>query len=248
MPQELACTCTLCGVEARLLSELSLTDSFTVRALLASHASLAPHSSIPDLLSHLRNLPPDGRSDDLLQVLLRLRLTRASLVEPLLVLAFLPLLHRTVHLVVKQQFSLSQEDTAQQALSFFLEFLRSDEMRVRRSHFAFAISREVKRQVFTWADRESRKIALLDNLNAELPAPSDEHFSLERLTALRHFLHRCVTSGMLTDSDLHLLVEFKLNGGNARELGGFNGTSANAVRQRLKRLLARLRQATHETR
>jgi len=235
-------------MEARLLSEVSLTDSFAIRALLASHASLAPYSSIPDLLTHLRNLPPDGRSDDLLRVLLTLRLTHASLVEPLLVLAFLPLLHRTVHLVVKQQFTLSQEDTAQQALSFFLEFLRSDEMRVRRSHFAFAISRELKRRLFTWADRESRKIAMLDNLNAELPVPSHEHFSLERLTELRHFLHRCVASGMLTDSELHLLVQFKLNGGNARELGGFNGTSANAVRQKLKRLLARLRQAADRTR
>jgi hypothetical protein len=51
-----------------------------------------------------------------------------------------------------------------------------------------------------------------------------------------------MTKGMLTDVKLHLLVEFKLNGGNAAELGAFNGTSANAVPQKLKGLLARLRQ------
>src|SRR6267378_1189473 len=44
---------------------------------------------------------------------------------------------------------------------------------------------------------------------------------------------------MLTDVELHLLVEFKLNGGNAAELGAFNGTSANAVRQKLKRTTLR---------
>jgi hypothetical protein len=243
MPQELACSCTLCGIEAQLLSELALTDPVAIRELLDTHPLLAPYSSIPELLSQLRNLPPDGRSDDLLRALFALRLSQTRLVEPLLVLAFFPMLHRTVHLVTKQQFALSPEDTAQEALSFFLEFVRSHEMCNRRSHFAFAIAREVKRHVFTWAERESRRIALLDELNGELQVPPDEHSSLERLTDLRHFLHRCVTNGMLTNAELDSLVEFKLNGGSAKEIGGFNGTSANAVRQKFKRLLARLRRA-----
>lgn len=245
MPRELACSCTLCDIETHLLSELPVTDPIAVRKMLASHPSLACYSSISNLLSHLRDLPPDDRSDDLLRALFTLHASRSSLVEGLLILAFFPLLHRTVHLVTKQQFLLPPEDTAQQALSFFLEFIRSNDFRNRRSHFAFAISREVKRHVFSWAERESRKIALLDNLSGEIRAPFDEHSSLERLTQLRHFLHRCVTKRMLTDAELHLLVEFKLNGGNARELGGFNGTSANAIRQKLKRLLARLRRAAH---
>jgi hypothetical protein len=243
MPQELACSCTLCGIEAQLLSELALTDPVAIRQLFASHPFLSQHSSVLDLLSHLKTLPPDGRSDDLLRALFALRLRQTRLVEPLLVLAFVPMLHRTVHLVTKQQFALSPEDTAQEALSFFLEFVRSHEMCNRRSHFAFAIAREVKRHVFTWAERESRRIALLDELNGELQLPPDEHSSLERLTDLRHFLHRCVTNGMLTNAELHSLVEFKLNGGNANEIGVFNGTSANAVRQKFKRLLARLRLA-----
>jgi hypothetical protein len=248
MPQELACRCTLCDIEARLVSELALIDQQTVRDMFSSHSSLLSHPSIPSLLSHLRNLRSHDESDSLLRGLLALRVKHSSLGEPLLVLAFLPLLHRTVHLVTNQQFALSPEDTAQQALSFFLEFMCSSDLRNRSSHIAYAVAREVKRHVFTWAERESRTIAVLDELSGEIPAPSSEHYSLERLTELRHFLRRCVSNGVLTDAEMHSLVEFKLNGGNAWELGAFDGISPNAVRQKLKRLLARLRRIAQHSR
>jgi hypothetical protein len=50
-----------------------------------------------------------------------------------------------------------------------------------------------------------------------------------------------VTKGLLTDSELDLLIQFKLDGNNGEKLGETNGTSSNAVRQRLKRLLTKLR-------
>jgi hypothetical protein len=167
--------------------------------------------------------------------------SHALLVEGLLVLTFLPVLHRTVRLVATRQLGLLPEDIAQEALSFFLGFLHSDELRNRRSHFAFAISRELKRHIFTWARRESRKAAALDDLNGETLTALNVHFPFERLTQLRHLLHRAVTKGMLTSAELNMLLEFKLNGGTGSGPGGFNGTSPNAVRQKLKRLLAKLR-------
>ena len=248
MPQELACRCTLCDIEARLNFELALVDPKSVREMLSSHSSLLPHCSISGLLSHLRNLRSDAESDSLLQGLLALRLKHSSLVEPLLILAFLPLLHRTVHQVTNRQFALSPEDTAQQALSFFLELLHSADMRNRRSHLAYAVAREIKRHVFSWAQRESRTMAPLDDLYGEIPAPAYELSSLERLTQLRHFLRRCVSRGMLTDAELDSLVESKLNGGNLAELGALDGISPNAVRQKLKRLLAKLRRIAHNHR
>ena len=78
--------------------------------------------------------------------------------------------------------------------------------------------------------------------------PSYELSSLERLAQLRHFLRRCVSRGMLTEAELHSLVESKLNGGNAGELGALDGISPNAVRQKLKRLLAKLRRLAHDHR
>jgi len=46
---------------------------------------------------------------------------------------------------------------------------------------------------------------------------------------------------MLADSELDLLIEFKLDGNTGEELAALNGSSSNAVRQRFKRLLAKLR-------
>jgi hypothetical protein len=37
------------------------------------------------------------------------------------------------------------------------------------------------------------------------------------------------------------LIEFKLNGANGEEFADLNGTSSNAIRQKLKRLVAKLR-------
>ncbi len=113
-------------------------------------------------------------------------------------------------------------------------------MQARQSHFAFAISRAVKRQVFEWARREQMKDLLLNHVSDIFdPVAVEEPF--ERHAQLRHFLHRCVTRGDLSDAELDLLIQFKLEGANGEDFESFNGNASNAVRQRLKRLLAKLR-------
>jgi len=67
----------------------------------------------------------------------------------------------------------------------------------------------------------------------------DEAF--ERHSLLRHFLHRCVTKRLITDSELNLLIDFKLEGGSLDIENGSDGNSTNATRQKLKRLLQKLR-------
>ena len=114
-------------------------------------------------------------------------------------------------------------------------------MATRRSHFAFAIAREVKRHIFEWAKRESTKAALLDHADVEATVFIEPENSFEQYALLRHFLHRCVTKGVLADSELNLLIQFKLDGNTGEELAALNGSSSNAVRQRFKRLLAKLR-------
>jgi hypothetical protein len=59
--------------------------------------------------------------------------------------------------------------------------------------------------------------------------------SFERASLLRHFFARAVRGGTLTPGELNLLVQFKLEG------GAENGAFSNAERQRLKRLLGKLR-------
>jgi DNA-directed RNA polymerase specialized sigma24 family protein len=246
MPLEIHCDCTLCNVEAGLLAQLARTDTNAVGELFSPFPTLFEHPSVSGLLLHLRMSPADARSDGLLREMFELRKTNASFVENMLVLIFLPMLHRTIRRVSRQQPSLTEEDITQQALSFLLQFLHSAELETRQSHFAFAISRGVKRQLFEWTSRESAKTAILSHPESERLFALAIEDSFERYTFLRHFLHRCVTRGLLADSEVELLIQFKLDGNTGDELAALNGSSSNAVRQRFKRLLAKLRRLARE--
>jgi hypothetical protein len=231
MPLEIICGCALCEMEPRLLASLAVGGE--------SSLPLA-YQSVADLVRLLRASPAHAESDALLSELCKLRPARPMFIDSLLVLVFVPMLHRTVRRVAIWQPQLDEEDIVQQVLSALLEFLRSDEMRVRRSHFAFAIARAVKRQVFAWAAREGTKEAIFDR-GGDVFSPVAVEDIFERHAQLRHFLHGCVTRGVLTENELNLLIQFKLEGAS-KGLHASNGnSSSNATRQKLKRLLAKLR-------
>jgi DNA-directed RNA polymerase specialized sigma24 family protein len=241
MPLGVSCGCTLCSIETRLLSDLASTEAQAFGGLFCEFDALRHHSSVRSLLSDLKTSPADLRSDTLLAELLAARSLAGAFVEGLLVLAFLPMLHGTVRRVARQQPGLEQEDIAQQALSFLLRYLGSGDLRTRESHFAFVISRAVKRELFEWANRESGKAGLPNHDDGKTLATLPVEDPFERYVVLRHFLNRCVTEGQLTEEEINLLVDFKLNGTSGMEFADFNGSSLNAVRQRLKRLVAKLR-------
>jgi hypothetical protein len=238
MPLEIVCDCTLCHIEGHLLESLTRARGDTSVEPVQFDRLLHSSSDIADLLSPLRASPADASSDELLRKLFSMRASRPEFIESLLILAFVPMMHRTIRRVVRYQPALSEEDVTQQTLSYLLHYLRSDEMRTRRTHFAFAISRAVKRQVFAWAQREGIRDALLDR-GIEILVPIEASF--ERHAQLRHFLHCCVTRGKLTESELDLLIRFKLEGINGDDFDASNGTTSNAFRQKLKRLLSKLR-------
>jgi DNA-directed RNA polymerase specialized sigma24 family protein len=241
MPLATTCDCTLCKIEVRLFSDLSLTEEKTLGELLPASPPLHWYSSVSALLLHLRTSNADAHSDELLRELLAARASTPAFIESLLVLAFLPMLHRTIRRVAKHHPGLSQEDVTQQLLSILLQFLRSKELASRQSHFAFAISRAVKRNVFAWANREGGQNGITDHVAGELLGALAVDDPFEQYALLRHFLHRCATKGLLTDAELDLLIQFKLDGGNEKDACRSAACSSNAVRQRLKRLLAKLR-------
>src|SRR5438445_5844277 len=238
MPRETTCACSVCEMELRLLASLA-DEAFLA---FTESSQLQGHSSVADLVRLLRTAPAHSQSDGVLGELLKGRAARPSFIDSLLLLVFVPMLHRTVRRVVMWQPLLAEEDVVQHALGVLLEFLRSDDMRVRQSHFAFAISRAVKRQVFAWAAREGMKQALVNHAGDAFPPLVIEE-PIERYAQLRHFLHRCAARGDLTYSEWDLLIQFKLEGlHNGEDLHASNGnSSSNAVRQKLKRLLAKLR-------
>ncbi len=235
------CHCSLCNIEVRLRADLTLAEDDVFQELLSVSNGLREFPSVPSLLSYLKTAPADTRSDELLQELFAARTINPGFIESLLVLAFLPMLHGTIRHVAKHQPGFLVEDIAQQTLCVLLQFLRSDELRARQSHFAFAISRAVKRQVFEWANRECGQNGVMNHGNGELLSALVVEEPFERYALLRHFLHRFMTKGLLSDSELDLLIQFKLNGNNGEQLGDSNGTSSNALRQKLKRLLTKLR-------
>lgn len=233
----ISCDCTLCSIELQLLRDLYHAEREALGELFSPSEPLRAYRSSSSLLSDLKSSPADERSDRLLLELFAVRASNPAITECLLILTFLPMLHGVVRRVSRQQPELSPEDISQQALSFLLQYLQSEELQARQSHFAFAISRAVKRQVFEWASRESGKARLTNHCDAEVLGLLAFEQPCERYALLRHFLWRCVTRGLLTDTELHLLIDRT----NGEEFADCNGTSSNAVRQRLKRLLAKLR-------
>jgi hypothetical protein len=184
--------------------------------------------------------PVDAQSDRLLGELFRREAADSDLAEKLLVLVFVPVLHRTIRRVALYQPFLSEEDITQQALACLLEVLRSKEILNRKSHYAFAISRALKRRIFEWGRREGENSRRLETgQESRLSLVTLDNF--ERQAELHHFFCRCVERGDLNDGEIELLIRFKLEGASPKKLLFMTGDSSNAVRQKMKRLLAKLR-------
>jgi len=235
------CRCLLCRIETQLTAELaSSVEGYD--ALRGSTASgLRAFASPFHLLSHLKATQAGPSSDELFRELLAARAVEPQFVEMLMIVAFVPVLHGTVRRIAKQQLHLTRADITQQALSVFLQVLRSEQIEKRQSHFAFAISRAVKRQLFEWAGREGAVHGPARGEEGQAAVQLIDDESMERHAVLRHFLHRCIAKGFLGDSELDLLIQIKLDGNSGEEIAESNSTTSNAVRQRMKRLLAKLR-------
>jgi hypothetical protein len=235
------CCCLLCRIEKQLLAEVaSYASEYEILAK-SSANGLRTFSSPFELLSHLKTTHADSSADYLYRDLLAARAANPQFVEALMIVAFVPVLHGTVRRIAKQQTHLARADITQQALSVFLQVLRSEPLQVRRSHVVYAISRSLKRQLFEWAGREgiAHGPARSDELKAAAQLIDEE--SMERHALLSHFLQSCVSGGFLGDAELDLLVQVKLDGNTGEEIAESNEITSNAVRQRMKRLLAKLR-------
>src|ERR1700692_1922732 len=105
MPLGTACGCTLWHIEVRLLQSLSRAGGVTFPDV-AEPSRLRTYTSVSDLLLPLRASPANARSDELLRELFRMRGARPAFIESLLVLAFVPMLHRILRRVVQYQLAL----------------------------------------------------------------------------------------------------------------------------------------------
>lgn len=243
------CDCLICQLEANFIAELSDGRSDEEFRLFAASSPIL--SGFPDALELVRKLQDHDNheqnpsSDEILLDLLgggNDPLFRAMW-QRLLLLVFIPTVHRTTSQIVTAFPSLTRDDTAQHLFAALLEFLHSKDLRSRRSHFGFTIARKIRRSAFRWAIRESHR-SLRDETDGKSAAALEAHPSDHDPYAhilLRQFLDNCQRRGWLSRSERELLTQFKLDGVSCTELARRNGHSAIAIRHRIQRLLDRLR-------
>jgi hypothetical protein len=245
------CRCLLCQLEFHLKQQLREARHNQVYSIMVSScSSLSGFLSPFALAGHLRACRSNGNgshpADAILHEMLHVRAKnlRETLLRDALLLAFIPVLHSTARQIARLHPSLVGNDTAQHLVLTFLETLDSPDLLARTSHLAFAISRHVRRSVFSWAEREARSPGNgeWDQYLSEAAVTPDVADSFERVAELHHFLFRCQRDGLLTGPDLELLVHIKLEG-NLEESNGVRLEYSNALRQKIKRLLSKLREA-----
>jgi DNA-directed RNA polymerase specialized sigma24 family protein len=235
------CDCLVCRLEASLIAELSDNrnrEQFRLFSL--SSRTLSAFSGPLDLIRKLHDFNNNtGNSDEILLELLRQ--SSGALLRPLLqkllLLVFVPTVHRTTSQVAATFPSLTRDDIAQHLFIVLLEILDSSEMAARHSHLAFTISRKMRRGAFRWAIRESRGYHPHETDSAGPPFMEIETGD----EMLQEFLDSCQQRGWLSTEERRLLTQFKLEGVSGPELSLRSGHSAVAVRHRVHRILSRLR-------
>jgi DNA-directed RNA polymerase specialized sigma24 family protein len=243
------CDCLICQLEARLIAELSddrSREEFRFFAVSSRILSAFPTASA--LIQKLRDPDNNDQNPSSDEVLLDL-LSRYNGVtsrpewQQVLLLVFIPTIHRTTTQITGTFPSLTRDDTAQHLFAVLLEYLHSHELRSRCSHLGFTIARKIRRSGFRWAIRESRR-AFPDETDG-IPTvilemdvgDEDSHADI----LLQQFLDDCERRGWLSFEERDLLTRFKLEGVSGPELARHSGRSAVAIRHRIQRLVDRLR-------
>jgi hypothetical protein len=238
MSERPCCGCSLCRIETELLAEfLDCSRQESCRRILASAPELAVFSGLGPLLEHLRLRRDTSSTDAILRTLLQAkRVFRDGTAERIVLLAFFPHIHAAVRSVLRRYPQLSPEDTSQNVLQSLLPFLDSEQLQARQAYLGFAIARRVKRAAFEWAEHELRSFVF--EPAADTMALKGSGDSFERLVLLRHFLDLAVRRGVLNAGELDLLIQCKLGNGPDDDAPDAH---SNAHRQRLKRLVLKLR-------
>jgi DNA-directed RNA polymerase specialized sigma24 family protein len=250
------CDCLVCRLEASLIAELGEGGASSECTLLAASSSAL--SCFPSPLDLVRKLHTheDGKhnstADALLSELLKQSASAGfrSVCQRLLLLVFIPTIHRTASHVRAAFPSIARDDASQHIVCAFLEFLDSEELQTHGSHVAFFIARKLRRHAFRWAIQESRG-AVPEEVGGDQITEVEDVVGEEPLYAevlLKQFLDNCQKMGWLSLEERTLLVRFKIEGLTCEELAGRNGHAAAAVQHRIQRLLERLRRLAHQTR
>jgi hypothetical protein len=244
------CTCTICDIEKYIELELALHENHAIyRQIIAGKPILAGFPTVFDLVTSVHACR-DAKDGTTFPDLIFTQLLSGSdatdhweYVEKVLILVFIPTAHAAVRHASRHYQFLAREDLSQVALTTLIQCLRSRAWQARRSHFGFSVARKLRRSLFQWARGEfeaTSQFAARRIGEGFLSAQTAEE-SFERHAMLRHFLNLCQQRAHLSPAEINLLIDLKLEETIHLGVSTPQDRTSNPSRQRLKRLMTKLR-------
>lgn len=256
MKENLKCNCAICSVERHLFVSVAKPPGAERFLKLAATSPVLTNFTNALALVHHLHAQKDGdyRPPSVSQVLGALIQAGPEIRDPemsqsVLVLAFMPAIHRTYRETRAWFQDIPTDDIAQQILLFFLELAASAPVGLLSGQLSFALARSLRRNMLRWARRQ--QLMLMDRQRfAEERAKQDEphengHF--ESISLLRDFLDYSVRTGILSEFERDLLIKVKVDGFAAKEVVDRHTVlSPKAVHVRIQRIMKRLQDAAWE--
>ena len=253
MNKENHCRCVVCQLERSLLNSLSTQAARTHFQALACNYPILNHFDSPaDVISqlheherveHVNHKAWNGILHALVDSIANR--TAEDIGQQLLLLAYMPAIHKAYVEVCQQFPTLAAEDVAQQAALVLLEAARSPAMRSQNGYLPVALARDFHKRLIRWALGETRWSAQIQE--EPIDVPGSPNASFEDVATLEAFFQQAQEDGLLSDAECDLLLKLKYEGFEAKEMAEVLGTdplnSHRRLHRKLQTILTRLQRA-----
>jgi len=253
MRENLNCHCHICRVERHLFTAVEQfpgPDRF--RKITTVSPVLATFGDARTLIGHLHaQKRGEYRSPSPSEVLRAIIEAGRDIGDPemsqsVLVLAFMPTIHRTYREIRAWFQELCTEDIAQQTFLLFLELAASTAAGLLGGQLSFALARSLHRNTLRWARREQLMLFEEDRFREEqqrAAEPSEDAY-FEPVSLLEDFLDYCVSKVIISAFERALLLKIKVDGFVAKEAADTHTVlSPKAVHMRIQRIMKKLQEA-----
>jgi DNA-directed RNA polymerase specialized sigma24 family protein len=253
MRENLNCHCHICRVERHLFSAVEQfpgPDRF--RKIATISPVLAAFTDARTLIGHLHaQKRGEYRSPSPSEVLRAIIDAGRDIGDPemsqsVLVLAFMPTIHRTYREIRAWFQELCTEDIAQQTFLLFLELASSTATGLLGGQLSFALARSLHRNTLRWARKEQLMLFEEDRFREEqqrAAEPSEDAY-FEPASLLEDFLDYCVRREIISAFERALLLKIKVDGLVAKEAADTHTVlSPKAVHMRIQRIMKKLQEA-----
>ncbi len=254
MRDKIQCNCHICKIERHLvisLSEPPYSEEFLTVA--SSAIPLATFSTALALVEHL-HAHRDGRigvpsASEVVGSLMQCGsiVPERELRNSVLVLSFIPMIHRTFREVRAWFREIEPEDIAQQVLALFLDLVGSVSLMPTNNYLPIALTRTLRKNAFRWAEKEKRHTIQREMDKSQEFAEPGANDTFETVSVLNDFLNHCHRIGILSTFERDLLIKLKVEGFFAKEIiQTHTALSEKAVHWRVERILQRLQKAAND--